>query len=229
MNDVVLILFGYLYIVAVIIFSNRSEKLLGCSRETSRKLLHTLIGSLVFFVPLFDNWYSPVLVAAPFIPITFLASPYSPLKLQFFDRIGLRGLSESGDWLGLVFYACAFTILAGVFFNQPYVVAASIIPMTFGDGSAALVGRRFGSRMFRFMHGRTMEGSIGFFVFSFLGLAIYLGFLSLLQVHPINPWFVICPVVAAVGAVVEALTPKGVDNLAVPLLCAMAMKILGEW
>lgn len=229
MNDAVLILLGYLYIAAVIVFSSRSERLLKCSRETSRKLLHILIGNLVFFVPLFDNWYSPVLVAAPFIPVTFLASPYSPVKLQFFERIGLRGLSESGDWLGLVFYACAYTILAGVFFDRPQVVAAGIIPMTFGDGAAALVGRRFGSRKFRFMHGRSLEGSIGFFAFSFLGLAIYVGFLSLLQVHPLNPWFVIGPVVAAVGAVVEALTPKGVDNLAVPLLCVMAAKFLGEW
>jgi len=229
LNDAVLMVLGYLYVLAVIVFSREAWRWFKCSKETSRKLLHILVGNLVFLIPLFENWLSPVLIAAPFIIITLLASPHTPLKLRAFDRIGLREISSRGHGLGLVYYSLAYTLLAGLFFHKPQVAASGIIPMTYGDGFAALIGGRPGLKRYRLLSGRSLEGSLVFFASSFLGLALHLGFLSTLQTYPLHQGFTLTLLVAFIGTMAEAFTPRGFDNLTVPFVCVLAAKALGEW
>ena len=229
MKDLIMVVGGYLYILAIIILARKSVVLYGWTEKTSRKIIHVMVGGFIFLIPLFDHWYSPVILAAPFILITFFASAYSPVKVKALENLGLSGVSVKGDALGLTFYAAIYTILAGVFFESPVVIAAGIIPMTFGDGSAALIGTRFGSGRFRLLFGRTLQGTAGFFVVTFVFMGAFLALLSLLQVQTVNPWFVLCPVVATVGAVVEAISPRGIDHIAVPVVCVLSLLALGEW
>jgi hypothetical protein len=49
-------------------------------QEDFRKFLHAMIGNLPFVIPFFTSNVYPVLVAAPFIVVTFFASPYTPLR-----------------------------------------------------------------------------------------------------------------------------------------------------
>jgi len=78
--NVLLMLLCYFYILLVIFVSGRIDKILGISRKTSRKFLHVMIGNLPFIIPFFTSNIYPFLVAAPFIPVTFFASAYSPFK-----------------------------------------------------------------------------------------------------------------------------------------------------
>jgi len=229
LKDVLMVAGGYVYILLVIVFAKKSIELFNWTEKTSRKLIHVLIGGFIFLIPFFDNWYSPVILAAPFIFITFLASAYSPVRVKALNRLGLGDVSMKGDVLGLTFYAAMYTVLAGVFFDKPCVIAAGIIPMTFGDGSAALIGTRFGSERFRLPFGRSLQGSLGFFFMTFVITGAFLVLLTALQIPTVNSWLVLCLAVAGTGAVVEALSPRGIDNIAVPLLCVLAMKVLGEW
>jgi phytol kinase len=151
------------------------------------------------------------------------------VKFKVLERLGLSGVSVRGDALGLMFYALVYTILAGVFFDSSYVIAAGIIPMSFGDGSAALIGTRFGTERFRLPFGRTLQGSLGFFTVTFIVMGAFLSLLSILGIQTLNHWLILCLVVAGTGTVVEALSPRGVDNLAVPIICVLAMKAIGEW
>ncbi|MBS7637928.1 hypothetical protein KEJ49_03425, partial [Candidatus Bathyarchaeota archaeon] len=73
----------YTYILAIIFVSGRMIKF-KISRRFSRKFLHVMIGNLSFIIPFFTyNTFPlnfPFFVAAPFIILTFLVSPYSPYK-----------------------------------------------------------------------------------------------------------------------------------------------------
>jgi len=229
LHDAVLVVLGYAYVLAAIVFSREAWRRFKCSKENSRKLLHILVGNLVFLIPLFENWLSPLLIAAPFIPATLLASPHSPLKLEIFDRIGLREVSSRGHGLGLVYYSLAYTLLAGLFFNIPQAAASGIIPMTYGDGFAALIGARPGLKRHKLPTGRSLEGSLAFFTFSLLGLTLYTSFLSTLGIYPLNQGFTLALLAASIGTVTEAFTPRGYDNLTVPFLCVLAAKALGGW
>jgi hypothetical protein len=81
---------------------------MSISQKASRKFLHAMIGDLLFAIPFFTSNIYPVLVAAPFILITLLASSYSPFKDISRRSKGLADITEEGHPLGLAFYAvCA--------------------------------------------------------------------------------------------------------------------------
>jgi len=68
-----------------------------------------MIGNLPFVIPFFTMRAAPFLVAAPFIIVTFVASPYSPFATLRGRLSGLSDLTEEGHHLGLILYAISYT------------------------------------------------------------------------------------------------------------------------
>jgi phytol kinase len=101
-------------------------------------------------------------------------------------------------------------------------VFAGIAALAYGDPAAALVGSRWGQRRYtRWAHGRTVEGSLAFLLAAGVATAL------VAAACPGGP----PPVRAGVGcgvagAIAEALSPAGVDNLTIPLLVAFAYQLL---
>jgi len=213
----------YVYVLFIIFASSRMDKLLHISRKASRKFLHVMIGNLPFIIPFFTSNIYPVLVAAPFILLTFLASPYSPFKNTYKKMKGLADITEEGHQLGLVFYAVSYTFLA-LFFavSKPYVIAAGILPMAYGDAAASLVGERYGKRKYKVIANKSLEGSAAMFLGSFLSLASF----SLLYSFSIFGTFFIAITVAAVATLVEGFSPLGFDNLTVSFFSALTFLLL---
>ena len=216
----------YLYILVAILVSSKINKFLPISRKTSRKFLHIMIGNLAFIIPFFTFKYYPILVAAPFIPVTFLASPFSPFKNLAKALRGLRDITEGGHPLGLVFYALSYTVLALFFASQPLVVAAGVLPMAYGDSAAARIGERYGRIRYRFFAEKSLEGSIAMFLASFLSFMTSLFFFSSLYSFSVSRGILSAFMVAVVATFVESLSPKGLDNLTVPILSALTFLMI---
>jgi dolichol kinase len=178
--NVLLVLLCYVYIVIVIFVSGKLDQLLHISRKASRKFLHAMIGNLPFVIPFFASNIYPVLVAASFIVVTFLASPYTPFRSVSKMVKGLSEISEEGHPLGLVFCATSYTVLALFFASKPYVIAAGILPMAYGDSAASLVGERFGRRRYKGVAVKSLEGSAAMFLASFSSFTLSLFFFSTL-------------------------------------------------
>lgn len=74
----------YAYVLLVIAATGKLKSFFGVSRKLTRKFLHMMIGNLPFLIPFFTfNSFPmnfPFFVAAPFVLVTFLATPYSPVK-----------------------------------------------------------------------------------------------------------------------------------------------------
>jgi len=215
----------YAYILLIILISGRTEGVLGFTRKSSRKFLHIMVGNLPFVIPFFSLNYFPMnfpfFVAAPFILVTFLVSPYSPLKRMSMKFRGLSGITEEGHQLGLVFYAVSYTILAVFFSAKPYVIAAGILPMAYGDASASLVGEKYGKHRYRLFARKSFEGSIAMFSVSFLAVAASMFFFSIFYSFTAVSFVLVTFVVASVAAVAEGISPLGFDNVTVPILCAL--------
>lgn len=222
-----LMLSCYIYVLLIIFISGRMDRLLSISQKASRKFLHMMIGNLPFVIPFFTSTIYPVLVAAPFILVTFLASPYSPFKKITESLKGLAELTEEGHHLGLVLYAVSYTLLALLFASKPYVIAAGILPMAYGDSAAAIVGEKYGRRRNKIVAEKSLEGTAAMFLASFLSLTLGLTFFSAL--YPFSVWEKILPALAAaaVAALVESVSPRGFDNLAVPAFSALTFLLLG--
>jgi len=199
-SDIVglILVYGYIAILLII-----SEKVLNKYPTFSRKFLHIMVGNVIFILPLFTNQYViTFLAAAPFIVLTFLMSPFSPIK--FNDRI-----STSGHGMGLVYYAISWTILAFFFFDQQWIIAVGIAAMSYGDGMAALFGERFGKHKYNiFGDKKSFEGSIAMFLVLIVTLGIVLAYYNVFTAN-----FIIIPVVAFIATIFEGITPKGLDNI----------------
>lgn len=224
--DICLMLLSYAYILCIILFSSRAPGLLGVSQRASRRFLHAMIGNLPFVIPFFTSSIYPVLVASPFIAVTFLASPYSPFESVLGRLKGLRDITEEGHHLGLILYAASYTILALFFGTRPTVFASGILPMAHGDTAASIVGVRYGRNRYSFAARKSLEGSAAMFAASFLSLTLGLLFFSALYAFPLYQKIPCALGVAVVATFAEALTPRGFDNLTVPLLGAMAFLLL---
>lgn len=211
LGDIIGILIVYGYVAFLLILTEK--KLAKWYPLESRKILHILTGNIAFLLPVFVTREIMAFVAAgPFIIFTFLMSPYSPIQ-------SMRGkTSEAGHGLGLVYYAITWTVLAYLFFDDRVVIAAGILAMSYGDGIASLVGVRFGRRKYRIFHDtKSYIGSGAMLLATFAVLIIGMLFYAIPMTLPLLGALA---AVAAVGMVVEAATPFGLDNLSVPFVVA---------
>lgn len=211
-NDFAGVALVYVYVVILLIVT---EKLLARYPQASRKLLHILVGNVAFFLLVFQTRAVMAFIAAgPFILFTFLMSPYSPIK-------SIRGKTSSvGHGMGLVYYAITWTVLAYVFFDYKEVIAISIFAMSYGDGFASLFGMKYGKHKYRvFGDEKSYIGSAAMCIVTFIMIVIALLFYGINITHTILVYLV---VIALVSAIVEGLTPKGLDNLSVPFVTSIS-------
>jgi phytol kinase len=225
--NVLLMLLCYVYILFIIFVSIKMNKLLHVSKKVSRKFLHAMIGNFPFIIPFFTSDVYPVLVAAPFILVTFFTSPPSPFKNISKSLKGLADITEEGHHLGLVFYAVSYTFLALFFASRPCVIAAGILPMAYGDSAASIVGERYGKRKYKLVADKSLEGSASMFFVSFAIFTISLIFFSMLYSFSVFDRIFPTVAVAIVGTLVEAFSPMGFDNLTVPAFGALTFLLLG--
>lgn len=206
-GDVTGVIAVYAY-VAILLFL--SEKVLKSHPLISRKFLHIMVGNIFFILPLFEHaWVMSFVAAAPFILLTFLVSPYSPLKI-------VSETSAAGHGMGLVYYSISWTVLAYAFFDRPEIIAIGIVAMSYGDGFASLIGTKLGERKYNILGDeKSIEGSIGMFVITLLVSLVALYYYGI----RINVFVIV--VISFVATLVEGITPKGLDNLTVSFSAAL--------
>ena len=209
-NDFAGVALVYIYVAILLIIT---EKILDNYPEISRKVLHIMVGNVAFILPIFETKEVMAFIAAgPFIIFTFLMSPYTPIK-------SIRGkTSAAGHSMGLVYYSITWTILAYLFFDNMVVIAIGILAMSYGDGFASLIGVKFGKRKFKiFGDEKSYIGSIAMFLFTFITILIAIIYYNI----PITALLlVVLAFIALVSAIIEGVTPRGVDNLTVPFVAA---------
>ena len=225
-NTLIMIL-CYTYVLAIIFVSGKMDKLLNISQKTARKFLHIMIGNLPFIIPFFTLTFFPTFVAAPFITVTFLATPYSPLKSISKKLKGLSELTEEGHQWGLVFYAISYTCLAFVFPQKAHVIAAGILPMAYGDAAASIIGEKYGRHKYKLVAQKSVEGSLAMFLVSLASLAAGMIFFSWFYGFSYFSKIAAMVSAATVAAFVEAFSPMGFDNLAVPAFSVLIFLLYG--
>jgi len=206
-NDFVGLALVYIYVVILLIIT---EKILDKYPTASRKILHIMTGNIAFLLPIFQTKeVMAFLAAGPFILFTFLMSPHSPIK-------SIKGkTSSAGHGMGLVYYAISWTILAYIFFDYMVVIAIAIFAMSYGDGFASLLGMKFGKRKYKiFGDKKSYVGSISMFIFTLIMIVIAFLYYG---VDITSYKLLVLAFIAMAAAIIEAITPRGLDNLSVPL------------
>ena len=145
------------------------------------------------------------------------------LYLSFRFEI-LAAIEDEGPTLGSVLAPLSLgLLLAFLGTDSPHIAGAAALAMV-GDGAAALVGRRRGTRRYHlFGHSRTMEGTLTLFLVASASMAPVLGLLGSLDWHQAVAFALIAGTVAAA---VETISIHGTDNATVPLSVAATISLL---
>lgn len=211
-NDFIGVVLVYLYVAVLLIVT---EKLLSKRYPiASRKILHIMVGNVAFILPIFQTReIMAFLAAGPFILFTYLMSTYSPIKL-------IKGkTSEAGHGLGLMYYAISWTVLAYFFFDHKEIIAIGILAMSYGDGLASIIGMKYGHKKYAiFNDSKSYMGSLAMFVFTFILMIVALLFYEITLTLDI---VIMLLCISAISAIVEGITPIGLDNLTVPFVTAL--------
>ncbi|NIM93861.1 MAG: phosphatidate cytidylyltransferase [Anaerolineales bacterium] len=218
MSDWIALLISYVYVFAMIGIAEALRKWRGYSTEFTRKFIHIGVGMWAYgTVLLFENRTFAVIPPLTFIVINAISY-----------RRGTFQAMETGEKgrLGTIYFPISFSVAVWLLWDHPHVLVASLMPMTWGDALASVIGQRYGRRFYSILgSARSLEGSITMFLSSWIATLIPLILLSPEPLSVENAVLVSC-VTAVAAAIIEGVSPWGIDNLTVPAVSALALAIM---
>ncbi len=192
------------------------------SSALSRKIIH--MGTGPIFVAcwlLFPDRPESKFLAA-IIPLA--------ITLQFFlvgiglwkDEAAVSAMSRSGNRAeilsGPLFYGIVFISLTLLYWKSSPVGIVALMLLCGGDGLADILGRRIKSPALPWSHGKTWLGTIsmltGGWLFSIFMVWIFV--MNGVFVGPLSRYLAGITIISMIGALVESLPLKDIDNLTVP-------------
>lgn len=217
MSDPVALIISYAYVGLIIGAGEGLRRWAGWSPEFTRKFIHIGVGMWsVGTALLFQRWQWAVIP-----PLTFIVINYVSYRRQLIKAMD----AVAGETLGTVYFPISFSLLIPLFWpDQRGLFVAALMPMTWGDAFASIVGQRVGKRKYQALgHTRSWEGTLAMLVFSFVAVWLVL---ALFGAGPPASYLIPAGITALVGAGAEAVSPWGIDNLTVPLLSAATLIVL---
>ncbi len=201
------------------------RKTTSLTGNTTRKIVHILVGVFVFFVPIL--FISPI--PGMIMSLLFIGVNYISVRFRLF-----KGMDDtSRETYGTVYFPLAFLILIILFWESyPVIISTSILILGISDAAAAFVGESSKNPRTYNLSGdrKSLQGSTAMFVFTFIvSLCCLVWYPFTLpadaQVAGSSVLYIIsiAIVVAGVTTVVEAMAVRGLDNLFIPLSASIIL------
>lgn len=198
---------GTIVIVGIVLaLLEWTGKKLQVQPETIRKWIHIAVGHWVFLaLTWMEHWYVAITPLLFFTLINLITLKRGTGRMNQVERVSY----------GTVYYPIALALLVLFFFEQePMALVAGSMVLAWGDGLAALVGKRFGKTFYtRGKIRRSFEGSIAMFLASFLVLTVTFLFYEEPTWLAVSYGFLL----ANIAALIEAVSYRDTDNLLIPL------------
>ncbi len=220
--DYTALVLSYAYVFSVIALGELLRRVGKRPPEFTRKFIHIGVGMWVVGTALlFETWYLALIPPATFVIINAISYWRGTIKAM--------ETGEKGN-LGTIYFPIAFAGVIYYFWPQPVLMVAAMMPLTWGDAMAAVLGRRYGHNRYT-VGGRTrsVEGSVAMLFWSWITTALALFIMPYLAGKPTINWLMALiygGAVAVVCTLVEALTPWGIDNLTVPAAAVLVLNLL---
>jgi phytol kinase len=209
------LLISITYIFAIIGLAEALRRWRHYSSNFTRKVIHVGVGMI--------SWGLHFLFDTPWFCIAFMLLNLLDWRYGFFASMASSDRSN----LGTVYFPMMAGIVALLFWDRPPLMVAALMPLTWGDGLAPVVGQAYGRRFYTVhTNTRSLEGSAGFFIASFL--FTWLALWAIDGPPQIVPLDALLPALVVTGltTLVEAVSVWGIDNITIT---AVATLILSQW
>ncbi len=222
MSDWLAVVISFVYIFASLGIAEGLRKILRLSPEFTRKFVHIAVGMWsVGTVFLFQSRWMAIIPPASFVLLNYISYKKETFKAM-----------ESADKsnLGTIYFPLAFVFIVLLFWDTPNKLVAALMPLTWGDAMAAVLGKQYGHIKYTvFGHTRSVEGTVSMLLFSLISVFLALWLLppSTMGVEPPSMGVVtsllIAVAVSLLAAAVEAASPWGIDNLLIPAAAGLIL------
>ncbi len=236
--DIIAFFISLIVVMMLVQINAAIEKSGKLPTDVTRKVIHIFAAPLwiltwmLFSGGIFSRWLA--LIVPLFFVLQFVAIGTGKVENEDF----VKSMSRSGDPKELLGGTLYYAILMMVFGITSFYTIDSVFTTTTplaiivfgclagGDGLADVIGRRYGGeKKFGIMGSeRTIAGSIGMFLGSFL-FSFILMFIFSFEIAAWNPIPLLVPllVISFIATIVEALSPKGLDNWTVPIVVTILL------
>lgn len=213
MKNLLGILISYIFIGIIIVLAKFFEKF---GKESSRKFIHISLANWWFIAMyFFDN-----AICASLVPLSFLIINYMSYKKNLITVME----RESQDGLGTVYYALSLLIISIFTFGvvkRLEIGLCSILIMGYGDGLAAVIGKRVKSYEYKIGNTKkTLAGSITMFIITFIIVAIFLNIVD------VKLWLLKSIITSIILTIIEAISIKGTDNITIPVSACVLLLLM---
>lgn len=192
--------------------SNKLVKSHVLQPENGRKLVHLTLGVSIVAVSYLASkmWVASLVCVA----LTMVVVARELDLFSSFRKVGRRSMGDIYFLIG----ALASLILADS--HTAFVI--SILILTLADSSAAIIGKAYGRHKYSALgENKSLEGSATFWLVS----ALIVGWFVLTGPTVIMGDWILVLVLPPVLTIFEALSPKGIDNLTIPIIATLAINI----
>jgi phytol kinase len=216
-KDITGLIVSFAFVFLMIFLATLIQKLFKLSNDFSRKIIHIAVGNWIFIaLYYFEDWYIAIIGPVAFILINLLSYKFTIFKAM--------ELEEKNP--GTIYYPISLAICTLLTYSQkpllilPYL---GIMAMTWGDGIAAVIGKKFPVKQIK--PRKSIGGSASFFIFTLLASTLYL----LVETTNLSISTIILYALATafIGVLIELFSPKNLDNLTVPIILGVIGFLVG--
>ena len=180
-------------------------------KEILRQIIHAS-GIFILVLGIFLNPQVLILFCIIIFVLSemvFILDKY--YRIPIFSTI-LTSCKRRDDERGFLYFFIGIIATLYIFRFNLVIADAGIFMLLLGDSASTIIGTRYGKHKLPFNGLKSFEGSLAFFLVSFL---------SVLTLLPLLPSLI----GALVGAITEAYSPID-DNIPIPIISALAITLV---
>ena len=213
LQNIIVTALTFIYVFGLVAVMNFCVSRLNLPQDISRKLTHIGAGSLIAFLPLYnDLHWSKYLNVTIFIVWVILLIQ----KGLFADDEdeAVKTMTRNGDKSELLKGPLYFVIVAticGTVFYKSFPGIMAIATLGWGDGIAPIVGSRYGKLKYEVLSNKTVEGSLSMLITAFAASTFFVWLIIHSELNILR-----ILLLTTIATVVEACSPKEIDNILIP-------------
>lgn len=212
----------FIYVFGLVAVMNFCVSRLNLPQDISRKLTHigagSLIGFLVFYNDLHWSKYLNVSIFVVWIILLIQKGLFASDEDE-----AVKTMTRNGDKSELLKGPLYFVIVAticGTLFYKTFPGIMAIAVLGWGDGIAPIVGSRYGRLKYEVLSNKSVEGSLSMLIAAFAASTFFVWLIIPTELNILRI-FLLC----LIATVVEACSPKEIDNILIPSVVILASMI----
>ena len=209
----------FIYVFGLVAVMNFCVNRFNLPQDISRKVTHIGAGSLIVFLALYNDLHWSKYLNVTILIVWIILLIQKGLFASDEDE-AVKTMTRTGDKSELLKGPLYFVIVAAICGTLFYKTFPGIMAMTtlgWGDGIAPIIGSRYGKLKYEVLSSKSLEGTASMFIAAF---AASLFFVWLIIPSEFNVMRIF--LLSAIATVVEACSPKEIDNILIPIVVILA-------